>query len=209
MSKDRPDLSAAYALRTPAGSRKLYADWATDYDQGFADAEDYQLHLHTARLFAKTGATGPILDVGAGTGLCGAALAAHGISPIDATDISAEMLAEAARKDIYRDLIEADLTQGLPFPDNGYAGLTSSGTFTTGHVGPEVFDELLRVARPGAQFALSINTRHFDAAGFAAKLDALSDELADISLSECPIYGPKASGPHRSDTAYVACFRKR
>jgi predicted TPR repeat methyltransferase len=206
---DKPDLDAAYSLKTPEDSRRLYADWAQSYDDGFAGAEDYRLHIHTARAFVEAGGHGPVLDVGAGTGLCGAVLAELGAGPIDAADISGEMLAVAMSKDIYRDAIEADITQGLPVAGNSYGGIVSSGTFTTGHVGPGAFGTLLDAARPGALFALSINAAHYVSAGFEAEFSALADRIEGLELAEVPIYGPNASGPHRRDRAYVALFRKR
>jgi predicted TPR repeat methyltransferase len=208
MAGKAPDLHAAYQLSSPDDSRRLYAQWAKDYDSGFVTSEDYQLHLHTARAFVEAGGAGPVLDVGAGTGICGVALADLGVSPIDATDISAEMLDQAKAKGVYRAVIQADLTKRVPIADGTYSGIVSSGTFTTGHVGPDAFDELLRVAAPGAQFALSINAKHFSAAGFEAKLTALAGQIAALTLPETRIYGAEANGPHQDDTAFVALFRK-
>jgi len=210
MSDDKPDLRAAYGLKTADDSRRLYADWAGDYDTSFATHEDYQLHIHTARAFVNSGGQGPVLDVGAGTGLCGAVLATLGAGPIDATDISAEMLEQALQKDIYRDAIEADLNLGVPVPPQSYAGIVSSGTFTTGHVGPDAINALLRVARHGAQFALSINARHFQTAGFAQAFDALSEngKISKLTLPEVRIYGDLATGPNKLDTALIALFEK-
>lgn len=209
MTRKTPDLSDAYALRTPDESRRLYADWAETYDSGFAAAEDYALHLHVARAFVRSGGAGPVLDVGAGTGLCGAALADLGVGPIDAADISPQMLARAMEKGLYRAAIEADLNAGLPLPADHYAGIVSSGTFTTGHVGPSALAELLRIARPGAHFALSVNAQHFESAGFAAAFDALSrSEITAPELRETPIYGAGATGGHADDRALIALFRK-
>lgn len=208
MVKNGPDVDTAYALKTPEDSRKLYAGWADSYDSGFVAQNDYILHIETAHAFVEAGGSGPVLDVGAGTGLCGAVLAQLGVEPIDATDISAEMLTMAMRKDVYRDAIEADLTQGLPIPAYSYAGVVSSGTFTTGHVGPNEIDELLKVARHGAQFALSINAQHYESVGFAAKFAALEPHISELTLKDVPIYGQNATGDHKSDRAFVALFRK-
>lgn len=210
MSDDKPDLRAAYDLKSADDSRRLYADWAGDYDSGFATREDYQLHIHTARAFVGAGGQGPVLDVGAGTGLCGAVLAAMGAGPIDATDISAEMLKQAMQKDIYRDAIEADLNLGIPVLPASYAGIVSSGTFTTGHVGPGAIGALLRVARHGAQFALSINSRHYQSAGFTQMFETLSHsgKISKLTLPEVRIYGDLADGPHKQDTALIAIFEK-
>ncbi|SDX35356.1 Methyltransferase domain-containing protein [Ruegeria halocynthiae] len=210
MNKKTPDLHAAYSLKSPEENKRLYGEWAGDYDDNFAALEDYQLHIHTARAFVGAGGQGPVLDVGAGTGLCGAILAGLGMGPIDATDISAEMLDQAMRKDIYRDAIEADLNQGLPVPRDCYAGVVSSGTFTHGHLGPEVIPALLRVARPGAQFALSINAKHFEALGFSdAFLHLETAQICNLSFAEVLIYGELAAGPNKDDVALIALFEKR
>lgn len=210
MTDKTPDLKSAYALRTPDDSRRLYAEWAGDYDDSFAAREDYQLHIHTARAFVSAGGQGPVLDVGAGTGLCGAVLSSLGVGPIDATDISADMLYQAMRKDIYRDAIEADINHGIPAPRDSYSGVVSSGTFTHGHVGPEAIEALLRVARHGAQFALSINRHHHDSMGFADTFRQLLRDrrIFSLSLPEVRIYGDMASGDNKDDTAMVALFEK-
>lgn len=209
MSDKNPDLKAAYALKTPEDNKRLYAEWAGDYDEGFAALEDYQLHVHTARAFVGAGGQGPVLDVGAGTGLCGAVLAGLGVGPIDATDISSEMLSQAMRKDIYRDAIEADLNHGIPVPQDSYAGIVSSGTFTHGHLGPDVLPALLRIARAGAQFALSINARHFEKLGFAEALRELEqDQIRNLTLTEVRIYGDLAAGDNKDDTAFIALFER-
>lgn len=210
MSERKPGLTEAYSLKTPEESRRLYAGWAKSYDQDFAAAGDYLLPGLTARAFAAAGGTGPVLDAGAGTGLCGVALAELGISPVDAADISPEMLAEALRKDVYRDVIEANLTQGIPVPRGAYAGVVSSGTFTHGHAGPDVLPGLLHAAASGAQFALSVNAKFYEKAGFAAAFDRLlrGQWIRNLTLPEVRIYGPRAKGAHKDDTALIALFQK-
>jgi ubiquinone/menaquinone biosynthesis C-methylase UbiE len=210
MTNDQPDLAAAYDLSSPEDSKKLYAQWAKSYDLSFAARESYHLPFQTARAFVAAGGQGPVLDAGAGTGLCGQALADLGISPLEATDISPEMLAEALKKDIYRDVIEADLLEGIPVPPGSYRGVVSSGTFTHGHIGPEALPALLRVGRSGAQFALSINARFYDKAGFGTAFDRLAQGgwIRDFALSEVAIYGDSADAAHRNDTAFIALFKR-
>lgn len=206
--KDTPDLDGAYALKTPDDSRRLYADWAKTYDQSFAEAHDYRSPRLVAEIFRNAGGEGPVLDVGAGTGLCGQELVDLGTTPVDGTDISQEMLDVAAAKFIYRDLFTGDLTTRLPVSDNTYAGIVSSGTFTNGHVGPEALDELLRITCPGGLLALSIHTTHFATQGFGAKLQSLGDKITDLQLPEMKIYGEHAPDDHKDDTIYIALFRK-
>ncbi|WP_299193549.1 methyltransferase domain-containing protein [uncultured Litoreibacter sp.] len=204
----KPDLDGAYALETPEDSLKLYSDWAETYDDSFAAASGYQLPEAVAETFARADGKGPVLDVGAGTGLVGVALNALGVAPIDGTDISSAMLAEAAMKDCYENLFEGDLTGVLDVEDGTYQGVVSAGTFTHGHVGPEAFDELLRVSAPGALFALTINAEHFEARGFATKFDALSNQVQGLFLHETIIYDGTRDDGHAEDKAVIAVFKK-
>lgn len=202
--QDRPpDLDAAYALKTPDDSRRLYAGWARSYDEDFARKTGYRLPEAVAAAYAAAGRGGPVLDVGAGTGLVGERLAARGIGPVDALDISPEMLARAEVKGVYRALHVGDVTAGCGLPDGTYAGIVSAGTFTLGHLGPGALPELLRLARPGAAFALSVNAVHFGAAGFGAAFAALG--VPGLRLDEVPIYGAGGDG---ADRAFIATFRK-
>ena len=200
------DLDGAYALKTPEDSVQYYRDWARDYDRDFAGAMAYRSPAEVARVFAALGGTGPVLDVGAGTGLVGQALAEAGIGPVDGLDISAEMLARAAEKQVYRSTITADLTQVLPLPDSAYSGIISAGTFTTGHVGPEAFGELLRVTRPGAVFAVTVHSAFYKAAGFAACFATLGDRITEFRTEPFDIYGAGADGDHSTDKGWIVSF---
>ena len=206
-SKD-PSLDDAYALRTPEDSVRLYKDWAETYDGDFVVRMDYRIAKEVAAAFAGAGGVGPALDVGAGTGQVGVHLAACGVGPVDAADISAEMLEMARTKAVYRDIFTADITQRTKIADGSYRGVLSAGTFTHGHVGPEALDELLRVAAPGALVALSINAEHWESARFADKFAALQNRIRDLELAEVRIYGEGATGVHARDTAKIALFRK-
>lgn len=204
---DDPDLSAAYALQTPADNVRLYARWAESYDSGFVAGNDYILHLAVAEAFAAVGRS-PVLDIGAGTGLCGAALRALGAEPVDGTDISAQMLGQAEEKGVYRRLFTGDVLAGLDVPDGDYAGVVSSGTFTHGHVGPAALDEVLRILAPGGHAALSVNAAHFEAEGFAAKLEEMRPALSNLSLKSVAIYGPNAAHDHAQDRATLVVMTK-
>lgn len=207
MSND-PDLNRAYALRTPADSVRLYADWAASYDHDFVQGSGYVLHLEVARHYALMGGFGPVLDVGAGTGVCGAALAARGIGPVDGTDISEPMLDQARAKGVYRHLFPGNLLDVLRVPDGLYQGAVSSGTFTHGHVGPAGIDAVLDAVGTGGWIVLSVNAQYFEAAGFAAKMQEIAPIISDLSQTEVAIYEPGATGPHARDTALLLAFRK-
>ena len=204
------DLKDAYGLRTPDDSARLYRGWAADYDETFAHAHGYVAPREIARLYlgeiGDQSEAGPVLDIGAGTGL----VAEHlpGLT-VDAIDISQEMLDRAGAKGLYRRRIRADLTRPLPIADAEYAGLVSAGTFTHGHVGPACLPELMRIARPGALFALSINAQAFDTACFGSAFAGLVADgaIAPIRFRRAPIY-EGAVHEHAGDTMLVAVFRR-
>jgi SAM-dependent methyltransferase len=206
-----PDLNGAYALQTPEDCLKLYADWAESYDADFAQGMGYVLPAQVAAAFLEAGGEGPVLDVGAGTGLLAVALRGLGFSgAIDGVDLSPEMLARARQKGCYRDLIAADITRRMDLPPT-YRGVVSSGTFTHGHAGPEGLPALLAVAAPGAQFALSVNAGVWEAKGFPAALHALGDRVREVRLSEAPIYDGSAAArdpAHAADRALILRFAR-
>ena len=204
----KSDLDGAYDLKTTEESLRLYRDWAETYDETFAKEHDYIMHQHVARAYVNAGGFQPVLDVGAGTGLCGQALRERGLDHIDATDISPDMLAVAKAKGIYHTLLEGDILAGLDVEAGIYAGITSSGTFTHGHVGPEAIDELIRLVRSGGWIVISINSGHFAAHGFEAKFASLGDTITNLEFRELPIYAASGSGEHAQDTGLVTLFRK-
>ena len=184
----------------------LYRSWAETYDHEFAASHGYVYPREVARLYAETGRAGAVLDIGAGTGLVGAAMAG---ATIDGIDISQEMLDVAAAKAVYRTLICADLTQPLDLADASYDGFVSAGTFTHGHVGPVCLTELMRLARPGAVFALGINAQVFDEARFGSAFARLvaADKITPLHFREVPIY-EGADHAHVDDKSLVAVFHR-
>jgi hypothetical protein len=107
--------------------------------------------------------------------------------------------------------VQADVTRALPL-ERVYHGVTSSGTFTAGHVGPEAFGPMLAVARSGAVFALSINQRVFTGLGFDRALDGLQamGAIREVQLIEVEVYGTAARAldpDHAGDRAWIALFR--
>ena len=190
MSKERKlGLEDAYAVETPADNIRLYADWASTYESDFIVEQGYVGYLRVVEQLAERlsdhGVS--IIDVGCGTGVCGAALARAGFTTIDGIDISEAMLSKAGEKrtagdqPVYRELTAVDLTQPIKLTDNVYGGLVSAGTFTHGHLGPEPFDELWRIVAPGGVCSIGINASHYQEAGFAARI-ADDDDRCVISL---------------------------
>ena len=207
---DEDELDAAYALRSPADARALYRAWAASYDDDFAASRDYLLPAHVAEIFAghAEDADAPVLDVGAGTGLVAEALQRHGSWPIEALDLSAEMLAVARAKGLYGAYLEADLTDPASLPRRRYGAIVSAGTFTHGHLGADCLARLVDLARPGALMVISINAAHFEQKGFAAAFEALAMSIGEPLFVEVPIYGAAAGDDHDGDLALIAVFRR-
>lgn len=212
------DLADAYAVKTPDDNRHLYASWADTYESGFVSDNGYLYHFGVAGVFLAeaTSSDGPVLDVGCGTGLVGEALRSEDSCPIplDGLDLSPEMLELARTKQVpdkdepvYRSLHVGDLTGSLDLADGRYGGITSCGTFTHGHVGPTAFDELYRITRPGALFAIGINPDHFRVLGFSERF--ASD--AEVGIITQPIIHRVATyglGPNVDQMSPVAVFRR-
>ncbi len=145
-------LERAYKLSSDADTHELYRDWAETYDKTMLEGLGYLSPRLVSRLLADhvSDKTIRVLDVGAGTGLAGLELAGLGFTSIDAVDYSADMLAVAAQRNIYKNLIKGDLTEPLDIPDMTYGAAVCTGTFTHGHVGPSCLAELFRIITPGA-----------------------------------------------------------
>ncbi|MDA3628238.1 class I SAM-dependent methyltransferase [Saccharopolyspora oryzae] len=151
MTGRSPKLQRAYDLKSKEEAEAVYDEWAAEYDADMLAGMDYVAPANAAnRLVDLAGADlGPVLDAGCGTGLVGKVLASRSVAVIDGLDLSRGMLDQARATGAYRNLTKADLTKRLDIPDNTYAAAICVGTITDGHVGPEVFDELVRVVRPG------------------------------------------------------------
>ena len=209
------DLTDAYSVETPEDNLDLYARWADTYESSFVADEGYVYHHGVADAFLENfiSRNEPILDVGCGTGLVGEALCANSSFQfsLEGLDLSSEMLEHARLKktatgqSIYRDLHTGDLTTSLNLPDNAYSGIISCGTFTHGHVGPEAFDELYRIARPGALFAIAINPDHFSNQGFETRFR----EDVSAGIITAPVYKKVqvySTGAHAEERFPVGIF---
>lgn len=191
------DLDRAYAVVTPDDNRRLYADWASTYDEGFVAVHGYVYHQSVVDAFLRREhQAGAVLDVGCGTGVVGEELRRRGVLEVDGVDLSPEMLTVAATKRtelgdvVYRSLVPADLTTSIEIADASYSGIVSAGAFTHGHLGPEPLGELVRVARPGAVLAIGINADHFEASGFDAWFAQATSSglISGLEIVESPVY---------------------
>jgi ubiquinone/menaquinone biosynthesis C-methylase UbiE len=181
-------LGKVYGAKSAEDVAALYDTWAATYDHEMALA-GYRHPSICLALLARHLPKGaaPLLDAGAGTGLIGEWLAIMGYPHVDALDISEGMLAVARRKGCYVAHHRLALGGTLPFADNAYAGVISAGVFTSGHVGEEGLDELLRITRPGGVVVLTVKNTLWEA-GFAARVAALVKQRRTTIAEETDPY---------------------
>ncbi len=180
-------LGAVYDAQRPQEVAELYDRWAATYDGDMASV-GYRHPTICLALLARYVPRGaePILDAGAGTGVAGEWLSIIGYPRIEALDISMGMLEVARARRVYSRLHVATLGNALPFADNCFAGILSAGVFTTGHVGTEGLDELVRICRPGGAIVLTVKTTLWNS-GFVRHIDALiGDGLVELAEQTAP-----------------------
>ncbi|MFV2052833.1 class I SAM-dependent DNA methyltransferase [Aliiroseovarius sp. YM-037] len=168
-------LSKAYELFTSADTRKLYDDWSESYDAEIAE-NGYQTPDRIAdalRQFADRDTV--ILDFGCGTGLSGEALKAAGFTMIDGVDLSADMLAEAKAKGVYRDLQQVEAGDDLSTHQGKYGAVTACGAIGVGAAPIEVVDVLMNLLDKDGLFVFSLNDHALADPVFEAKVMEYTD----------------------------------
>jgi predicted TPR repeat methyltransferase len=190
MSENTHDgyLGAVYGSGNAADLARVYDGWAATYDAEMARV-GYRHPTIALALLARHLRAGadPVLDAGAGTGLLGAWLGIMGYSRVEALDVSDGMLAVAASKGCYAALHRAALGGPLPFVDGHFAGVVAAGVFSTGHVGAEGLDELIRICRHGGIIVLTVKNTLWDE-GFAARIAELEQAERIVRVEETAPY---------------------
>jgi predicted TPR repeat methyltransferase len=169
-------LGAVYQAKGVEEVAALYDSWSQTYDHEMAVAGYRHPSICLALLtrYLPRGAS-PLLDAGAGTGLIGEWLGIMGYPHVEALDISEGMLAKAAEKGAYKAFHRLALGGPLPFADDHFAGIVSAGVFTSGHVGVEGLDELIRICRPGGVIVLTVKNTLWEG-GFSARIAKLEGQ---------------------------------
>lgn len=102
-----------------------------------------------------------ILDLGCGTGLCGAVLSPFA-ERLDGVDLSPRMLAKARKRRIYHELYEAELGAALQDLPRSYDLIVAGDVFVyLGDLAP-VFQGALQRLNPGGRFAFTLETHTGD-----------------------------------------------
>jgi predicted TPR repeat methyltransferase len=136
----------------------LFDDYAERFEQHLVGALNYRGHTVLAETLQRAAPGRRLqhaLDLGCGTGLCGPllkAFAAH----VDGVDLSAQMLARARARQVYDQLVPADITEHLQSTAARYDLVNAADVFTyIGDLTP-VFGAVQRVLLPGGVFGFSV-----------------------------------------------------
>lgn len=169
---------ATYEASTDEELSSCYAKWADKYDEDTISGMGYVGPVLASKLLDAylDSKKSKILDAGCGTGLVGKVLKEAGYSNIEATDYCDAMLAQAKDKNVYNNLFQADLTKGLDVPDSTYDAAICVGTFTYAHVGPEAFEEFIRITKPGGYVCFTIRDGAYQEYNYRAKMLELEAE---------------------------------
>ena len=153
-------IARARSITSSEEAAELYGTWAPTYDEDVFERLGFIGSARIAELLVAhlPDRSGPVLDLGCGTGAVGVRLAELGVTTIDGVDLSPEMVAIAEGTGAYRTLTVADITAASFALAGRYAATVSAGTFTTGHVGPEAVPGLLQALEPGGLVAWVIGS---------------------------------------------------
>ena len=153
-------LERAYTVKSSHDIKRLYRDWAETYDEHLESGLGYRAPELLSSMLSRVVSNfeSKILDVGCGTGLVGSSLSTLGYTNLDGLDFSLDMLEVAREKRVYKNLIQADLNKKLKVKDAIYDAIICCGTFTRGHVGPDVLIELIRILKKRGLLACTINS---------------------------------------------------
>lgn len=180
-----------------------YDAWAARYDEDMVGLGYVNPSLAcglVGRYVQDTSAR--ILDAGSGTGIIGRLLSLLGYEDLTAMDLSQGMLDRAAELGAYRALRQMDMSKRLDFEDDAFDACVASGVLTVGHAPPQALDELVRVVRSGGVLVISVTDEAFEAGGFGARMEALSEagrwQRVTVTKPYIPLPGASAETGHGS-----------
>ncbi len=165
------DSTPAYLLRALQGDRELSRapqDYVRDEFERFADSFDaqlrlleYQVHEVVAREFhqhfPQADGTRVVADLGCGTGLAGVWLRPYSQALIG-VDLSAKMLAKAAERHLYDQLVQAELVEFLVAQPGAFDWVVALDTLNyLGDLQPTL-THAHAALRPGGVLAFTIET---------------------------------------------------
>ncbi|XP_078376600.1 methyltransferase-like protein 27 [Oculina patagonica] len=179
--------------------RRIYANWAAEYDKTVLHTIPYTSWKHIAHILDvavlkafpnKEKDEMKIIDVAAGTGLTGVELNKLGYTNIDALDMSQEMLNEAKKKNVYKRFICAPLTDQriLEIETGAYDALVCVNAIGNKHILQSAMAEMCRFVSKGGFLCFDIFEE--DMTEWQGKLLELENVgiLENVTKEKVPLY---------------------
>jgi len=193
-------LKTVYGETSSLKLNKHYKKWSNSYDQDMKDwgyAYPVQLKkILNENLRLKKDIK--ILDAGCGTGYVAEALIELKFKHIVGIDFSEDMLEIAKEKKIYSRLICQSLNDKIKLRTNQFELVVCTGVLTSGHVGPNSLQELIRVVKPQGYFVCSIAESIFKKNGFKKEIENLTKIAKVKFISQQFIALPKNKNSAKS-----------
>lgn len=202
---------ALHTLETLKNSREVTrasAEYVRELFDAFADSFDsvlaglaYQAPALVAAAVKKQSFLTPpaILDLGCGTGLCGAALQKEraAFRSLTGVDLSAAMLEKANQRGIYTKLEQSDILSFLPSAAEQFDLIISADVFTYLGDLSELFMEMAAALKQGGRVIFTVSENMADAGGYALEpsgrfvhgRDYILRELQNSGLAVADISG--------------------
>ena len=120
-----------------------------------------------------------IFDMGCGTGLVGKYLKDRGYTNVIGVDASPEMIVQAQEKEAYVELSELFLGTPETFPEKYHGvfdAITAAGILAEGHLGNEVFDEMILALKQGGYAVFTTRDEYLTKYNYQEKIDELVND---------------------------------
>ena len=193
-------LKTVYSETSSSKLNKHYKNWANLYDTDMSSwGYAYPLQLNkilTNKLRLKK--TIKILDAGCGTGYVAEVLNKLNYKNITGIDFSEEMLAIARSKKIYKKLICQSLNEKIELRSKQFELIICTGVLTSGHVGPNAINELVRLLKPQGFFVCSIAESVYKKNGFEKEIKNLKNLVSIKSISKAFVALPNNKNSAKS-----------
>ncbi len=195
-------LDQVYGARDAAQTRVLYDNWAASYEAEVGE-HGYATPGRCAEALAKyiPDSAEPVLDFGCGTGLSGLALKLAGFTTIDGVDLSADMLAKANDKGVYRTLQQIEAGADFTHQPGDYAAIAAIGVIGAGAAPIAIFDTLMNGLAKGGLLVFSFNDHALADKANEARVNEWTDcGAATLLFRE---HGPHLPGINLKSNVYV------
>ncbi|MEO7151035.1 MAG: methyltransferase domain-containing protein [Burkholderiaceae bacterium] len=136
----------------------LFDAYAGEFDAHLVDVLGYSAHrVLVEQLPEPDRRWANVLDLGCGTGLCGALLAGRA-DRLVGVDLSAGMLRQAQALGVYAQLLQADLVEHLDATTERHDLVLAADVFIYVGALERVFEGVRRVLTPGGRFCYSVES---------------------------------------------------